>query len=274
MADGCDTISISDPTTLVWLIFYGSRKPVFLGVMSPRYVHPHWSFFVNIPHQPQGEVGVAPRKWFDGHVLPSDPDLEGLPEQKITRATVRSICRDPHHHVLRGYVCAMAWGGQGSGPGARKHVTAAWNERERLSGHLEILKKGGIRRDAAYALFTGEGAVPGLGPSFFTKLLYFFLPSPDCYIMDQWTVKSVNLLTGRQVAKLAGDAPSKLNTGAEYLAFCEEVDSMATALGCSGECVEERLFSKGGRKPWDWRAYLRANSSPKKRNKSETDRTG
>ncbi len=79
--------------------------------------------------------------------------------------------------------------------------------------------------------------------------------------MDQWTAKSVNLLTGNGIVRMDGHAPSNLNRGGNYQAFCEEIDFMARELGCSGENLEERLFSLGGRKPLAWRFHVKENWS-------------
>jgi hypothetical protein len=101
-----------------------------------------------------------------------------------------------------------------------------------------------------------------LGPSYFTKLLHFFDPSAQArrYIMDQWTAKSVNLLAGRTVVHLTSGTPTPTrNTGESYEAFCLVIDAIANALGQTGEEVEQRLFSSGGRKKdvQSWRAYVR-----------------
>lgn len=225
--------------------------------MPPPYHHAHWNAFSDIPFQEQGAVGVAPLKWVTRHGLAGVPDQAALSHVVLNREAVIEICREPAHDVLFAYACAMAWGGQGGGPGGRGHVAAAWNARAQLVPRLTALRAGGLSRSEAYTLFCGAGAVPGLGPSFFTKLLYFFSPAPSFYIMDQWTAKSVNLLTGTALVRLAGHAPSSQNQGGNYEAFCQEVDLMAGLLNCPGQVAEERLFSKGGRKRWPWRAYLR-----------------
>jgi hypothetical protein len=124
---------------------------------------------------------------------------------------------------------------------------------------LTALRAGGLTRQAAYDQFLGPQAVPGLGPAYFTKLLYFFSPQPNFYIMDQWTGKSVDLMTGHYVVRLSGHAVSNLNKCGNYQAYCEEIDAMSTLLGVTGEQAEEMMMSKGGRRPWPWRAHLRAN---------------
>jgi hypothetical protein len=101
-----------------------------------------------------------------------------------------------------------------------------------------------------------------LGPAFVTKLLYFFSPTLDHYIMDQWTAKSVNLLTGKELVRMSGDYVSAANTEANYLTFCQAVDQIGTLLKCSGDEAEQRIYSMGGKYPWPWRKYVRAQWRP------------
>jgi hypothetical protein len=211
--------------------------------------------FAKVGPGDQGSVGSAPAAWAKRLALDM-PDFGSLPCSVLDRKEVRAICTDPSRNVLFGYICAMAWGGQGGGV-TQRYAKSAWRERVRLEQHLLRLRQGGVSGRAAYDLFCGGGEICGLGPSFFTKLLYFFSPEPSYYIMDQWTAKSINLLTGRQIVKLSDTSPTRENTGSEYNTFCEEVDAIAARTGCTGHEVEERLFSRGGRKQGDWRKHVR-----------------
>lgn len=224
--------------------------------IPPPYQQAHWNAFAGIPYQAQGPVGDPPAAWVNRYDLQHVPNREAFPNYQLDRNAARAIRINPANDVLFGYVCAMAWGDQGGGPGARRHVIAAWNARAQIFQHLIELRAGGLSRSDAYNLFRNPGIL-GLDPSFFSKLLYFFSPIPSFYIMDQWTAKSVNLLTGNWVVRMAGNAPSNQNNGGNYQAFCEEIDLMAGIIGCTGQVVEERLFSQGGRHPWPWRAHVR-----------------
>jgi hypothetical protein len=180
-----------------------------------------------------------------------------LPSSKLDRQQVKSICQNPAIPELFGYVCAMAWGMQGSGPGGRRHVANAWSNRHQLLPILTRLRSGGLTRCTAYSLFLNPG-ISGLGPAYFTKLLYFFSPHHDFYIMDQWTAKSVNLLTGNWVVRMTGDAVAKQNKSGNYQAYCEEVDFLANLLGVIGDQCEEMLMSKGCCVAWPWRNHIRS----------------
>lgn len=226
--------------------------------MPPPFQATHFDAFKKIPYTPQGTFGWSPRRWVEYHGLTEVPLANDLSDERLTRHGVRAICLNRSLDVLHGYICAMAWGLQGIGLTA-KHARTAWKHRNTITTRLEVLRGGGLTRSQAFGYFCGQNAIQGLGPSFFTKLLYFFSPEPTFYIMDQWTGKSVALLTGEWVVRMNGAALSRLNRPGNYVAYCEEVDSLARILGGTGAEMEERLFSHGGHNPWCWRRYLKTN---------------
>jgi hypothetical protein len=228
------------------------------------YVPEHWNEFVRESHRPAGPVGRAPAAWAHGLGLERIPNQESLPEHPLDRNQVREICRNPQHPVLFAYVVAMAWGGQGLGP-TRRHAITAWEQRDRLQPILETLRAGGLTREQAYALFLKDGGIKGLGPSYFTKLMFFFRPMANSVptgdgrehpVLDQWVGKSVNLLTGRIVVPLIGGVPSGKNEPRVYAEYCEVVDDIAHRLGIEAHEAEEKMMSRGGRKPGGWRQYV------------------
>ncbi len=221
--------------------------------MPPPYQQPHYDEFVATRFVEQAEVGEKPRAWVARLGLQSVLDAATLPNAQLNRTDVRLICRDSNHSVLFGYVCAMAWGLQ-----RRANVKNAWGEHDKIADLLLQLRAGGLSRRQAYDLFCGAGEVKGLGPSYFTKLLYFFSPALDYYIMDQWTAKSINLLTGVHVVRVYDDSPTRENKGGNYQAFCEEVDHLAKLLRQTGDQIEQRLFAGDGART-SWRAYVEAH---------------
>ena len=229
--------------------------------MPPPYSPVHWPIFAGIPHRHQGPVGVAPADWIKRHRI-SCTHSSVISSHKLSRSDVRIICQDPMISVENGYICAMAWGGQGAVASGKKHVASSWAAFPRIAPILKSLRGGGHTRASAFKAFSGAGKISGLGISFFTKLLYFFDPSESFYIMDQWTAKSVNLLCDGVIVRMSGDVPSNLNKCGNYQVFCEEIDAMAGLVGAPGAEVEERLFSQGGRSPWPWRTQVKANWPP------------
>lgn len=246
-------------------------SPNLTGVGSISLVSTHWHKFSSIPHKKAGPIGVAPAKWVKDNALAGVPSSAALPTRELDRAGVRAICRDMSKDVLFGYVCAMAWGSQGQGVGGVVNLEKAW---EYLSTSpnkkiLDDLRDNQYSRAQAYSLLKGK--IPGVGPAYFTKLLFFFSPQPNLYIMDQWTAKSINLLTGKNIViidpilnKRTGkqtDAVSGRNKGANYEKYCEAIDEIAKHLKMAGDDVEEMLMSKGtvlkgSIPPEPWRQYV------------------
>ncbi len=216
----------------------------------------HWQTFKAITPTNQGAVGMSPFNWAERLGLNEVPD--NLPQERLTRAQVKAICRDKSQDVLFGYICAMAWGGQGVGI-TRRHAVTSWNNRNNIKDKLISLRDHNLSTKDAFDLFSGNNAITGLGVSFFTKLLYFFSGN-NFYIMDQWTAKSINLINGHPIVIINPNGYLKNNNqGKNYQKFCEIVDLMSMELRCSGEEIEERLFSRGGIRPLPWRSYVKEN---------------
>ncbi|MFM0527342.1 hypothetical protein PQR11_20470 [Paraburkholderia strydomiana] len=227
--------------------------------MPYRLQQKHWTAFATVPFVEQGVFGRKPCDWAMGFGIDS---LDGsLPTQVLTRAQVREECQNPAKSVLHGYICVMAWGLQGAA-GRRSHVVAAWANRVEIARRLSLLKAGGYSRRQAYELFATD-PIPGLGPSYFTKLIFFFRPEAEIgYIMDQWSGKSINLITGHHVVRMYGDSPAATNTAENFDSYCRVIDFLANQTGNSGDELEQRLFSQNGlhRRPRGaWRDHVRAH---------------
>ena len=226
--------------------------------------------FMDIPFvlQPFASAKIA-RNWAESLGI-TEEDLQeyglfmaDLPDDMKNRYQVQEICQNPEKHVLIGYICSMAWGGQGPGV-MRPNAQRAWAARAAIIPVLEKIKAGGLSLQQAYDLFCGDNEITGLGPAYFTKLIFFFMPEKQAYIMDQWTAKSANYLTGRKVVKMYGHAPARSNTGADFANYCALVEALAEQLRAvgqpnTGEQVEQRLFSSGGAGSalGAWRAIIR-----------------
>ncbi len=235
--------------------------------------------FLSIPFISQGPIFYPPRHWAENLEL-EDTHQFNLPAKRLDRADVRSVCRDPENDVLFGYLHAMAWGGQGVGI-TRRHAINAWQHRLFLSEKLINLRSNPmLSRADAYSLFDGELSIPGLGPSYWTKLIFFFSEAEDRYIMDQWTAKSINYLWNAQIVPMNGHMPdAKKCDGGVYNEFCSHVDELTAIANdrknedriWTGEMIEQRLFSSGGRSPGPFRCLIRQwwhgeNSAPAPQN--------
>lgn len=220
----------------------------------------HWMVLSHQPYTPAGPVGLAPSRWVARLGLRGVPAVGNLPAQPLDRTDVRTLCRCPRVPVLFGYVCAMAWGGQGMGP-TRPHAISAWEARRALEDILNELRSRDLTRGEAYDLFHRGQHIPGLGPSYWTKLLFFFGRRSNLYVMDQWVAKSCNLLTGRTVVPLVAGCPPRSTPASVYEDYCEEIDRIAQALGLTGSQAEEKMMSRGGRTPGEWRRHVVRHSA-------------
>ena len=99
--------------------------------------------------------------------------------------------------------------------------------------------------------------------AYFTKLIHFasaLNEAPVGYIMDQWTAKSVNMICRSQVVTLdAAGYVLPINDHQVYEAFCKAIDALGEALQISGAQAEERIYSRGGRKPAAWRRHVKTH---------------
>lgn len=151
------------------------------------------------------------------------------------------------------------------------------------------IKAGKLNRSTAYAKFSElqhDGKLKGIGPAYFTKLIYFLMPnnpgSPRGYIMDQWVGCSINILNEIDVVLMDSSEMlkwtkngeiqpssnyqvSNINTEKNYEAFCWQIELLAAEIGSppNPDFTERLLMSKGGKTPLDWRAYVKENRKPR-----------
>ncbi|MES3023443.1 MAG: hypothetical protein V4857_17910 [Pseudomonadota bacterium] len=202
----------------------------------------------------------APQAWVDSLALEGANFDIALPAVVQSREEVRALCRNPAYPLMYRYICAMAWGNQGAGKGGG-NARRAWEQRDRLVVILQRLVGGATSRNEAYTLFCGAGRVAGLGPSYFTKLLFFFWPDETCYIMDRWTAASMNYLCRRKLVPMSTEHITARKDGVCYELYCQAVEQLAVmpdgGAPLTGEQTEMRLFCRGGKPPGPWRAIVK-----------------
>ena len=197
-----------------------------------------------------------------------------LQNKKIDRDYLKQLCADTNFSAEQCFLSIMAWGGM-----KVPHGKLAWQAREGWIGIVGALRDGTLTRRDAYDRFwqfRKENPRCGMGPAFYTKLIFFAHPQHDGYIMDQWTALSVNLLKdnglGSKIVQLTPgvfkkyrfDVVNDRNTPDDYEQFCQAIESIAKETGLTPEMVEERMFSQGGRNPGQWRQYVKNNRPPLK----------
>jgi hypothetical protein len=228
--------------------------------------------------------GKAPREWYAGG--PETKPAAALTQfgLGVNRAKLIEMRADATIPTLDLCIAILAWGGMhGSN---RTHLFKC--SVERWLDVAERVRAGRLTREAAFDAFAQlnhDRFLIGMGPAYYTKLIYFLMPrggaKPIGYIMDQWLGCSVNLIcaqevvrmetnvtwtsTGRGKNKLAvrkvSSRVSPLNTGEHYDRFCRTVESVAERMGreWSPDAAELALMSRGGSRPAPWRKYVVEN---------------
>ena len=202
------------------------------------------------------------------------------PTWKPRRSEVFALAAADCRSVEVDGVCAaaMAWGGMNL-----RHWKLLWEQRNREWLDVARCIRGGkLTRAKAYERFNTlreEKKLPGMGPAFFTKLIYFLTQGKDsegkaAYIMDRWAASSVNLMTGSNRVLLNGErrwkgsenvlhvsygfTVSDANTSDDYEAFCTAVDRLAADFCLCVDQVDCALFSEAKDGPGTWREYVDA----------------
>ncbi len=195
-------------------------------------------------------------KWI--RYIPVNDLGEAVLLRKHERKDLNDLCADPKIPSRDVLWAILSWGGIKIDAARR----LAQNEMV-WAKVVEQLREGSLDRTSSYELcWASASALPsgGIGPAYFTKLIFFANPRHDGYIMDQWTSRSVNLLVeGLPTIKMrtkANDHVDPRNTPATYERFCSIVEELSTQLyQHSPEETEQCLFSEG-RKKGKWRNYL------------------
>ena len=130
-------------------------------------------------------------------------DVEVLPERFVKRSDVLELAETPNVNVSTVSAAIMAWGGMDQ---RFRDMLFRGSGKEWLEVAEEI-RCGAIDRMTAYDRFRElrrKNKLKGAGPTYFTKLIYFFAPRSSAtlkmgYIMDQWPVaQSISSSVGKK----------------------------------------------------------------------------
>lgn len=223
---------------------------------------------------PSPWAGASPFDWAES-VQPGLGAVYGLSRTALSRAALRKLWASPAVSDEACLLSTMAWGGMQRGNGRR-----IWVARADCLAVCAAVRAGSHTPASGYDAFStlrSKKRLPGMGPAYFTKILFFASPAQDAYILDQWTARSMHFLSGqgkypavRKDYTSAAKArklktPEALRvivddkvTSVDYVDYCNNVNHLATRLGWHAHDVEERLFSSGGRVPHLWRAHVMA----------------
>lgn len=213
-----------------------------------------------------------PRDWAQRVDAAASVIIDALPQEKHDRDALKAFCADASNAPEVCFAAVMAWGGM-----KYVHGKRIWEHKNGWSAIVAQLREGMLTRAESYEAFRrfrAKNPGCGMGPAYFTKLIFFCRPNSDGYIMDQWTSLSVNLLfsardepvvdmTSTVFRGARSDRVSDRNTAEDYEIFCQCVEHLAERLGVERpEEVERWLFSQGGRRPAPWRRYVREHRPP------------
>jgi hypothetical protein len=208
--------------------------------------------------------GRSAQEWLrsvnqQGEIIPESSGR--FADGKLDRNALRTYCRDESVSDLECFVAVMAWGMMSA-----KNGRYALRSPERLIELVRQIRFFASDRQSDYELFYNARharALAGIGPAYYTKLLFFLRPDDarvnNAYILDQWTSKSVHVLTGsRRFPMLTQSWVADKVSPEDYETYCRIVDTLSLHMGCSGSEVEERMFSSGSRtNAGRWRKYVR-----------------
>lgn len=236
--------------------------------MDPELNHSHFSQFklVGKDYGPWAATRV-PETWARNVGVPADL-YKKLSSAQLSRLELKRLSSDPSVSSEVVFLSTMAWGGM-----KVDHGRKSWSHERKIIPIVDRIRAGRETRRVCFDLFKTfreEVRGSGLGPAFFTKLIFFCHPARDGYIMDQWTSLGINLLFDslkRQIVHLNTgyyrgrrfDSVSDKNTCECYEMFCQKIEYLSKELEVTPEEVELRLFSSGGRSPGGWRKYVTQN---------------
>lgn len=231
------------------------------------------------PLEDKGPVGKVPRRFAEmlnefGVLSEFSDDQFYRP---LTRDFVKKMCAEDSQYSDEACIVAiLAWGGMKISlkRPSRSHAHRAWECRANWLDIFKSLRAEKIDRKQAYDRFwqlrvCEPRRLNGMGPAYYTKLIFFGSKRHNGLIMDQWTGRSINLLVHCDGAPLVNLLNYKKtatvrdsNCADTYEKFCKASEFVANTLGVSPEQLEMRMFAKGGSKPWPWRKYTQANFHP------------
>ena len=182
----------------------------------------------------------------------SEDVREELRRGAATENEVKAFCRSTaSDHACFFYV--VAWGGM-----RPQNARRAYAQRYKWLPIVRAMRERKCEdRRALFDRFS-DAKISGLAAAYFTKLMYFCCPGGGCYILDQWTARSINLIfgIGNQLIYMSSRTwVDRRNKGTHYEKYCMVVEVIANVLRKSPREIEQAMFA--GR-AYPWRKYIKA----------------
>lgn len=193
------------------------------------------------------------------------PNYQQYSNVTSTKPEVKAMVADKSNSSLKLMFYILSWGGivnRANNPKILyKKLSTDKVARTEVAKALQLMRDGNISNRESFDLFQSlrkKGYLPGLGVSFFTKVIYFLRPGKGAFILDQWTAKAMNYLHSKdpnsypQVA-MDDEFPANNLTGSDYDAFNKGIKQVAIdvkkGLGnLSDEEAEFTIFGAHGKK--------------------------
>lgn len=234
---------------------------VVRGGKRLNFVSKHLTVLRSITHLPQREVGGNLKNYTKSIIGDSFGTQDNLlPGHSVSRQELFKLVADTRLPTFTCCAAILGWGGM-----RRDHARRAFNFASEWMPIADRIRRGELSRMSAYKHFILKrqtGSLEGMGPAFFTKLIYFFTKNSESrgYIMDQWTARSANLLLGKELIDISRTKSlcwvTDKNTEFVYDEFCDFIQLLAEELGVETDTAEEMIFSVGAkgragmRGPW------------------------
>ena len=224
-------------------------------------------------------MGRNPKDWFaaikTNFNLPNLPDLnfnryELMREIDSYKARRNNLSDSEVRQLI---VMVLAWGQMRLSP------KVALNAMSTIAGYEDIcrdlLQDKELSPMVAYERFfeARKNGMKGIGPAYYTKLIYF-LCHQEAAIMDQWTAKAVNVLSGEKLIKLDNKKTVAQRNGEEvykkYLDFLGKIkiefnmdnlsETEVLIYSCSYKRKNRNMTKKDHKIFSAWRQYVIAKS--------------
>ena len=198
-----------------------------------------------LPHTEHGCLGKRPHGYAIRALL--DVTVLGVSDEPETRDQLAECFHDESLSTQALSVRVLAWGGM-----KLHHCGWAFEKADYWLPICQELRGGMLSPLDAYKRFYDlREIILGMGPAYYTKLIYFF-SGGDAMIMDQWTLKSVNLLypETRVQTKWTGNSVAKQNAPAVYELFNSAILDLTKRVhiplkfrNTKAEFIERLIFS-------------------------------
>lgn len=242
-----------------------------MPALNPDQVE-HFRQIAKLPIRPW--EGNAPADWVSSLEVDFH-DADKLMKKSPSRSELFSLWRDSNIPTENCFLSTMAWGGMRAG-----HGRSIWKAKDAWLPVCEKLRSGQFdnREEAfeAFRVLRQKNKLPGMGPAYFTKVLFFARPVQDAYILDQWTARSIHVLTQNRAwpavqidwstlkrMKNANGGAKNIRvtvtdrvTSADYEHYCKLVEELAVRSDMTACQVEEIMFGQGGKEPTRWRSHI------------------